>query len=369
MLDQLKRWLKVATTATLTSLNVHFSIIIGIASSYGVICVFLGGISLKTVLAMSLSLCIATLCFIQIFQRTERTTFYISCLYCIGFALTIPTFFFTNAVVVTNLGGTPKDEILLYLDDRFLGWLFPQGQLALWLDQSTYFNPSTFIGKLYTEFFELVYVSYYFWGYLFELILLVRYCREWFQSGRNLILRSVELKMYLCGWLFSYYFAYVLNVIIPAKSPRLYLEHEYQYSFTGFGLAPLLMSISTDNSSYGSFPSGHVLQTFVAALYGWRLVPWCGKVAIFFAGNMALATLFLRYHYFTDLIGSAVVLVFSLVFGFYLPKRSFEKLRDEAKQEDARRNVGTFVDEETTWDDGSVPLAPTSQDEPNGIVN
>jgi hypothetical protein len=68
-------------------------------------------------------------------------------------------------------------------------------------------------------------------------------------------------------------------------------------------------------------------------------------------------------------MGSAVAIVFSLVFGFYLPKQNFEKLRDEAKQEDSRRNVSTLIDEDQTWDDGSVPLAPTSQYNLNETVN
>jgi hypothetical protein len=69
-------------------------------------------------------------------------------------------------------------------------------------------------------------------------------------------------------------------------------------------------------------------------------------------------------------MGSAVAMIFSLVFGFYLPKRNFEKLRDEAKQEDSRRNVSsTLIDEDQTWDDGSVPLAPTSQYNLDETVN
>jgi len=44
---------------------------------------------------------------------------------------------------------------LLDLDSKLLGWLFPKGQIALWLDASPLLNPSSLLGKLYCEVFQV----------------------------------------------------------------------------------------------------------------------------------------------------------------------------------------------------------------------
>jgi hypothetical protein len=92
------------------------------AFSYGVVSIILGGITLKTILALCLSLMIATIGIICLIQQTTRVIFYATCLQCIALSLTIPTFFFVNGVVVTKLGVALKDEALLNVDESLLGW-------------------------------------------------------------------------------------------------------------------------------------------------------------------------------------------------------------------------------------------------------
>jgi len=55
------------------------------------------------------------------------------------------------------------DAKLLRMDDFFLGWIFPLGQLALWTDTNEYIGPESFVGSVVTEFLQLVYASFFGW--------------------------------------------------------------------------------------------------------------------------------------------------------------------------------------------------------------
>lgn len=50
------------------------------------------------------------------------------------------------------------------MDNALLGWLFPKGQLALYLDTQSDFGVTTGIGRVYAEILQILYISYYFWG-------------------------------------------------------------------------------------------------------------------------------------------------------------------------------------------------------------
>lgn len=209
--------------------------------------------------------------------------------------------------------------------------IYPEGQLSLYLDKSEALNPETAFGKTYTEILQLFYVSYYLWGALPFFYLLYKYTRshnwrysEWRQteddvsesfetpsSDRYL----TELKLYLCGWIGAYFITFCINRAVPAKSPRLFLKDQYQHNLVGWGLASSLIGLATDDTSFGSFPSGHFNETLVCAFFAYRLSRKLGITTFIAAGGIALATQVLRYHYFIDLIAGFVVVGAALFFG------------------------------------------------------
>jgi hypothetical protein len=67
------------------------------------------------------------------------------------------------------------DPVLLRMDNALWGWLWPQGQMALWLDTQTLFGVTTFLGRCYAEVFQILYVSYYFWGNAIGVVLTAKY--------------------------------------------------------------------------------------------------------------------------------------------------------------------------------------------------
>eukprot|EP01122_Echinamoeba_exundans_P006115 TRINITY_DN165_c0_g1_i2.p1 TRINITY_DN165_c0_g1~~TRINITY_DN165_c0_g1_i2.p1 ORF type:complete len:319 (+),score=38.83 TRINITY_DN165_c0_g1_i2:1078-2034(+) len=221
-------------------------------------------------------------------------------------------------------------------DERFLFvWatarVYPEGQLSLYLDQSETLNPETAIGRTYTEILQLFYVSYYVWGAIpfFYILYKYTYSHNWRSLDRNKSQDSpnnfetalsarylAEMKLYLCGWMSAFFMTFLLNRSFPAKSPRLFLKSQFEHQLEGWGLASSLIGMATDDTSYGSFPSGHFNQTLVCALFAYRISRTLGIVVFIAAAGIALATQVLRYHYFIDIAAGLLVAALAISYGF-----------------------------------------------------
>eukprot|EP01089_Gocevia_fonbrunei_P019821 TRINITY_DN713_c0_g1_i3.p2 TRINITY_DN713_c0_g1~~TRINITY_DN713_c0_g1_i3.p2 ORF type:complete len:154 (+),score=26.03 TRINITY_DN713_c0_g1_i3:729-1190(+) len=132
----------------------------------------------------------------------------------------------------------------------------------------------------------------------------------------------------------------MLNLLVPARSPRVYIADMYTIDLDGFGLAGLLRRsiYSASQGSFGAFPSGHVALSWVTALMAkklWNNISWISPVltklhsqGCFFSAIMiTLATLFLRYHYFMDVVCAFPLIVFGLFYGGFWPNSHWEGLK------------------------------------------
>lgn len=153
------------------------------------------------------------------------------------------------------------------------------------------------------------------------------YIKAWrANDGNEVNRRLAQLKLYMTGWLAAFLLVFVCNTSLPALSPRLYFKDQFIHKrLEGFGLAKLLIGAATDDSSFGSFPSGHFGESLVAGIYMLRINKPVGIVVVISAAMIGLATQALRYHYFTDLIGAAIVTVLTLAFGFGLTSTMFKR--------------------------------------------
>ena len=111
-------------------------------------------------------------------------------------------------------------------------------------------------------------------------------------------------KLYFCISVYSltYLQIFFINTLVPAISPRLYLKNEYKNKLIYIGLNKIIGSIK-DDSSANSFPSGHVAETFCLVLPFFVIKKYF--IAIFILLDsllISLATLVLRYHYFSDVL-------------------------------------------------------------------
>ena len=223
----------------------------------------------------------------------------------------LPAYFFgTGAVIAANGPPSLKDSALLKADTALLGWLFPKGQLALWLDTNPVVGPSTVLGAIIVDLLTIVYVSYYLWSYVIMLIYVWRaISKERRKSLKSEVYAWDTVEAYMACWTLSFVLTFFVNILCPAKSPRIFIKDDYQNPLTGFGLRYLIGGVIHQDDSFGSFPSGHVGETLAVALAAYRvgLTPRFSKFCLIITFFVGVATLWLRYHYFVDVLAGTAV--------------------------------------------------------------
>ena len=237
------------------------------------------------------------------------------------------------------------DSTFLTMDTHLLGFAFPQGQIALYLDQNPSIGPTSFIGRIYAEILQIMYFSYYFWGNAMAVYLLVQY---FFLSCKNnsyqlpLQLPRVlqeetsltqeqqwrRLMMFTTAWTGTYLLNFVMNMVFPAVSPRIYIADQYQNEISGLFFANSIRGAlkGAAANSFGAFPSGHCGLSWLAAYTARRLgfvrYAKCAKIA---AVHITLATLILRYHYLVDMFCATILLAFGITVGHLYSQEVYER--------------------------------------------
>jgi membrane-associated phospholipid phosphatase len=99
---------------------------------------------------------------------------------------------------------------------------------------------------------------------------------------------------------------YLLYVLFPAAPPRLVLVYEYKVSLEGY---PRLFSSLEARAfellpvdSRAAFPSLHAAVSLVALLNAWRYERRLFWPLLPFVLGLWVSTIYLRHHYFVDLI-------------------------------------------------------------------
>jgi membrane-associated phospholipid phosphatase len=116
--------------------------------------------------------------------------------------------------------------------------------------------------------------------------------------------RRQEFRQALLGIITCFYLGYALYVALPAAPPRLYLAREFHMQLRGYPLQALSQSALEllPADSRAAFPSLHAAISLLALIYAWRhLRPW---LVLLVPGAVGLwaSTIYLRHHYFVDLI-------------------------------------------------------------------
>jgi len=202
-----------------------------------------------------------------------------------GFRETLP--FLACILIYTNLHDTigfvnPHDvhHWLVALDDQLFGV-----QPCVWAEQ--------FITPLRTEVMQFFYLNFFWIGPSTSAILLAQ--RRWPEF------RTATFGVVLC-----FYVGYALYVVFPAAPPRLVLVYEFTKNLRGYPMGFSNLSAQAFSllpvDSRAAFPSLHTAVSAVALVYAWRFVrPWFWVLLPFVLGLWA-STIYLRHHYFVDLI-------------------------------------------------------------------
>jgi len=170
------------------------------------------------------------------------------------------------------------DPILYSLDLR----LFLGGGPALWIWQQSH-PPALWVNEL----FHVGYGSYF-------LLMPIGGFALWYRAPRE------KFRTYMFTLGLTYYTSYLLFILLPAHSPRFFLEG-LRDTLPGYAWSNLL-KLTMDGNAYpgGSFPSSHVAAAFIVFgtspyLGRWK-IPLFLMTLVLFAG-----TVWGRYHYVSDL--------------------------------------------------------------------
>ena len=168
-----------------------------------------------------------------------------------------------------------------------------------------------------TEFLQVVYAYYYPMIVVFGLEL---YLRK----------RYKEYKYTIFIIFFSFYFSYLLYMIFPANGPRFHLHDfgavstelpglfltEYIRTFLNLGESiPNNVPNPQDHVQRDVMPSLHIITAFLIMYLSWKFRSKSFYFYLPYFFCMAAATIYLRYHYFVDILGGLVVCAFTILIG------------------------------------------------------
>ena len=235
-----------------------------------------------------------------------------------------------------------KDDLLMKIDKVILGWLIKDGQVSLYIDQNNFIGPHTILGKFLNNTLQIVYFYYYIIPYISMHFFSLANCgKEVLFRFQNKGKKSVSYTQrwsnthFIFGtYLLACDLVFFTNTIIPASSPRLYLSDKFIHPLNLSGFAKYLNSKTHEDKSANSFPSGHVSEILtigLAYILTGNII--LGVIVIIFSFLIAMATLFLRYHYFCDILAAMVCAFIAIIvnyfFGYriYLKKKGTKKLK------------------------------------------
>ena len=268
--------------------------------------------NINSIPALILGLTDLSVIILYIYHREKKETWVNAeiILYIILFisAIELPIFFIASSRTAAKR--ELSDELLLKLDTFLLGNFFPKGQLSLYLDEHETLGPHSLLGKIINNVLLFIYFLYYLIPYVFAFTFLLKDCIEetiyrYYNNGKKSIYYNNSWSnYYFCLSVFNltYFQILMINVLVPAVSPRLYMKYEYKNDLIFYGLTKYLSSIKDDNSA-NSFPSGHVGETFSLFLpFFFIKKNYIGTIILVYSLLISLATVVLRYHYFADVL-------------------------------------------------------------------
>jgi hypothetical protein len=239
---------------------------------------------------------------------------------------TAPMLAFAIAVLVVVRGGLLKDRFLAPLAYRvaihgtvqlsyfqfrdFLPFVNPGSLDAklYWIDMHVFsFEPSMwmerFVTSFSTEWFAFFYFSYFF-------VLAIHIIPMLYFSRRTTLLSEFALGVLLCFGI-----GHVLYMIVPGFGPVRELANSYQHALPeGFWMRLVLSAVKTGGAQKDIFPSLHTAMPTYVALFSFHhrgKLPfkYTWPIVGFFAANIVVATMFLRWHWLIDVVAGLALSV------------------------------------------------------------
>ena len=279
------------------------------------------------------------------FENNQKQWLYgeiMLCIILIVMVFHLPSYYLSSSRITYKM--KKKDESIIKIDSYLLGWIFKYGQLSLYLDNNNYIGPHTTIGKFINNTLQIFYLFYYIIPYLslyaiFEANCIKEIIFRYMNKGQksSTYISNWKNTFFIFGvYNLTYIFVFLINSLIPAGSPRKFLENEYKHKLILSGIAKFLNNTCKDDKSANSFPSGHVAESMCIAFAYFGMGKKIGGYSFFFCSLMiAFATLFLRYHYFVDVLCAISISGFCFCFNYYFGYiKNEDKIYNKIKQKD-----------------------------------
>ncbi|MGD0210451.1 MAG: phosphatase PAP2 family protein [Desulfomonilia bacterium] len=194
----------------------------------------------------------------------------------------------------------PAFLIILYLENRRLIPLSNPHDLdsiLIAMDRFLFLgnDPTIFLEKfthpLLTEILQIAYASFYFLPFTLCLILYLKKPHLEFHINASVILMG-------------FYLSYIGYYITPVIGPRFTLNHLQSLPLTGIFSFDFIrnMIAQAEGIMRDCCPSGHAMISLLTVLLAWRYTRAFFPIAVIWALLIIFSTVYLRYHYVTDLI-------------------------------------------------------------------
>lgn len=265
-------------------------------------------------------------------------------------AIDLPFYFLASSRIASKK--ELKDEAIIKIDTFILGYFFPKGQLSLYLDENEIFGPLSKLGKIINNILLPIYFTYYLIPYVFVFMMLLRKCIiETIYRYKNKGEKSNNYndswsKFYFCVsvYILTYLQIFFINTFVPAISPRLYLKDEYKNELVYIGLNKIIGNIK-DDASANSFPSGHVAEIFCLVFPFFVMKRYFIATFILLESLLiSLATLVLRYHYFSDVLMGMLNSLISFAICYFAKYEFKANMKNYYYENIPFDDIGDFVD-------------------------
>lgn len=206
-------------------------------------------------------------------------------------------------VYIKVINPSDYDSVLISWDKMLLG-VNP----TEWLEQ--------FINPYLTEYLQFCYMMFF--------IMPLAQGIELHIKGKNL-----EFSQFIARILMGFYVSYLLYLIMPAIGPRfcvhdfsqmdielpgIWLAEHFRHFINAGGGVPFGATNAAELVNRDCMPSGHTMMTIMNIFLGFRNRSHLRYVFLIIGSSLIFSTVYLRYHYFVDLLAGAffAILVLTL---------------------------------------------------------
>jgi len=223
--------------------------------------------------------------------------------YYINFSDTIIIYFLLSVFYgetgqLNNIFFEKIDPWLSHIDQKIFGY------------QPSVMFSSTFSNPIFSEIMFLGYFSYYlmpFFAFLFIWI----YKRQYFEKFSFLILSS-------------YFFYYLIFIIIPAEGPQFYFQPPLNQIETQGAFGFIIKIIQKNGEApTAAFPSSHIGISVIMLFLLFKYYRLLFKIYLPLAITLSFSTIYIKAHYFIDIAAGLISAPIILAINWYFYQLKF----------------------------------------------